>query len=277
MDQHTVFGFPDDQNAFQNRNKEFILRFPRLKAAFFKVFDAEFLRSIDSARKLDRVIFYMGRLCIEDFFEILLLAANGYGFGALKILRALYERAVTLKYLSQNPNEVDDFLNYSYVEKHKILDAWRFSGCDRSLLQEVMGQEGVKKVEGGYGQIPKSTRKSSFKWSKFDFVTMAKKTGALGERLASAYYLPLCHGHATAVGLLARLEPNASGVVDFNPGPQPREADEALRNAHWITLSVLETQQEHFKTRDLEAILRICNEDYSHIWHRESTAEEPRS
>ena len=45
---------------------------------------------------IDRVLFWLGNVCREDFSEILLLAANGYGIGALKLFRGLYERVVTL-------------------------------------------------------------------------------------------------------------------------------------------------------------------------------------
>src|SRR4051812_42603593 len=37
----------------------------------------------------DRAVFYLGRIAADDFSELLTLAANGYGFGALKILRTL--------------------------------------------------------------------------------------------------------------------------------------------------------------------------------------------
>ncbi len=35
------------------------------------------------------------------------LAGNGYGYGALKLLRSLFEHAVTLAFLSENPTQVD--------------------------------------------------------------------------------------------------------------------------------------------------------------------------
>jgi hypothetical protein len=40
-----------------------------------------------------------GRMCMEEFFEILLMCGNGYGIGAEKILRGFWEKAVTPKCL----------------------------------------------------------------------------------------------------------------------------------------------------------------------------------
>lgn len=72
-----------------------------------------------SNKPADRVGFYLGRICVEDFREIFLLAGNGHGIGALKILRGVYERAVTAPYILANPDEADAFLEYDKVHKHK--------------------------------------------------------------------------------------------------------------------------------------------------------------
>jgi hypothetical protein len=51
----------------------------------------------------DRVVFLMGSLCWEDFQEILLLSGNGYGIGASKVLRSLYEHAVAAQHVAKHP------------------------------------------------------------------------------------------------------------------------------------------------------------------------------
>lgn len=64
------------------------------------------------------MIFYLGRLCAEEFNEILLLAGNGYGIGAFKLLRGMYERSVTAYRLHLHPELIDDFLEYYWVAQH---------------------------------------------------------------------------------------------------------------------------------------------------------------
>jgi hypothetical protein len=50
-------------------------------------------------RQSGKLWFDMGHSCPGDFREIAFLGVNGYGRGASKVLRGLYERAVTLAYL----------------------------------------------------------------------------------------------------------------------------------------------------------------------------------
>jgi hypothetical protein len=47
----------------------------------------------------DRVVFYLGRVAADDFSELLILSGNGYGIGALKVLRGMYERVVTAAFI----------------------------------------------------------------------------------------------------------------------------------------------------------------------------------
>ena len=56
-----------------------------------------------------------------EFEEILVLALNGYGSGATKLLRALYERTETTQYLMSHPNKIQQFINYTDVHWQKLL------------------------------------------------------------------------------------------------------------------------------------------------------------
>ena len=117
--QVTGFGNPDEWESFIGRHKLFFDRFPNLK----KTLETAFLRELSAPEPVDKVIFYSGRLCVEDFMEIQLLCGNGYGIGALKLLRGMYERAVTARYLHLNPNEADAFLDFYWIAQHKEIEA----------------------------------------------------------------------------------------------------------------------------------------------------------
>lgn len=65
---------------------------------------------------------------MEDFNEVLLLCGNGYGIGAEKLIRGMYERAVTLVYLHQHPEYADDFLDY-----HKVAVATHLPVAKKSM------------------------------------------------------------------------------------------------------------------------------------------------
>jgi len=112
-----LFGYSDEWREFKQRNPLFFEKFELLKAAL----DAASVRDATVITSADRAILFSGRLCIEDFMELLCLAANGYGIGAMKLLRGLYERAVTTSYLAEHPEEAQAFLDFRFVSRHKAL------------------------------------------------------------------------------------------------------------------------------------------------------------
>ena len=60
--------------------------------------------------------FNLGETCRRDFLEIGFLAVNGYGIAAQKLLRGLYERAVTLEYIRQNPEKAERFVRFGAIQ-----------------------------------------------------------------------------------------------------------------------------------------------------------------
>ena len=63
-------------------------------------------RKLETVTAADKVIFYLGRLAVEDFSEILLNASNGYGVAGLKLLRPMFEKVITMMHLIRQPDEV---------------------------------------------------------------------------------------------------------------------------------------------------------------------------
>jgi hypothetical protein len=82
--------------------------------------DPEYIK-IDIDVLAARIVFFFGHLAIQDFQELLMLCANGYGYGALKILRGLYEKTVTAMYISKNPEQVIDYADYMFIQADKIM------------------------------------------------------------------------------------------------------------------------------------------------------------
>jgi hypothetical protein len=133
MDEKIIFG---DQNQWAEtltRNKNFFDLFPHL----MELLCMTFLRQFKDAVPTDRVIFILGRCCVEDFFEIVLLAGNGSGIAAAKILRGLYERAVTMVYLINHPEEVQSFLDYNHVAEYKLMQAILQNNGEGAISKEV--------------------------------------------------------------------------------------------------------------------------------------------
>jgi len=89
-----TLGFPEEWASFFQRHPLWPEKFRLLHSTLERVF----IREFSPNNPADKVVFFMGRLCAEDFNEVFLLCANGYGFGGLKIVRGLYERAITTGY-----------------------------------------------------------------------------------------------------------------------------------------------------------------------------------
>jgi Family of unknown function (DUF5677) len=264
MDKTVRFGFPEEWDAFSRRNQKFLELFPSLQAAF----DKHLIRTAADTTVPDRIILLLGRHCLEDFMEVMLLAGNGYGVGALKIVRGLYERAVTIAYLVENPDQTDDFVDYARVERFKAVSAWV-----EANPKDAKGLKVMRGVRARYDEVKERFRDKKT-WSGIDFVSMARATGSLGKLLVEAYYQPLAHAHGTAQALVSRLEMSEERGFEFVGDAQTDEADSALLLAHKIMIYVLGAQLDHFHPGDLDETVQVCLTDFVAIWRNADGTEE---
>ena len=260
------FGYPEEGEKFQQRHPLWAERFGNLVRAI----DLAFTRVQIMSGPEDKVVYLYGRMCAEDFMEILLVCGNGYGAAGMKLLRSMYEHTVTLRYLHDHADEVGAFMDYHHVQEYKLM---------RPILetfgQDVLPSDTVADVERNYARVKKDfmitdctrcgTKRLNHTWNKMDFVSMAKKTGDIDTLIVAGYFLPLRHAHSTFGGLSERLE-----IVDdrmgFQPESQPNMADQALNVAHNCILNVLQVQNERFKIDGLEEQPQTCFRDYLEVW-----------
>jgi hypothetical protein len=50
-------------------------------------------------------VFDIGQACRDDFGEVVMLTSHGLGSGGMKLLRGMFERAITAAYLIKNPEK----------------------------------------------------------------------------------------------------------------------------------------------------------------------------
>jgi len=112
-------GRPDEWAYFQARYPEFLKHIPKVVSFAEKVTRVE----VDFEPRVNIVIHGLTMMCLEEFMKIVLVCGNGYGIAGLKLLRTMYENAVTAHYLHQHPDEVDKFLDYFFVAEKKVMDA----------------------------------------------------------------------------------------------------------------------------------------------------------
>src|SRR5260370_8910553 len=146
-----LYGFPEEWRALANRHLEFTARFENLA----KAIDITFQRIHQTTGLMERTIYFLGRLAVEEFMEILLLCANGYGIGAQKLVRGMYERAVTARYLYKYPDEVRNYLDFNRVTDHKFLVAFQ-----STMGHDVFSQEQAEKIERDFRAVKEIGRAS---------------------------------------------------------------------------------------------------------------------
>jgi hypothetical protein len=262
------FGIPSEWETFLKTHPVLIQKLNLLFNTFHKVF----IREVRTEESADRVVFFLGRLCIEDFMEILLLCGNGYGVGGLKLLRGLYERAVTAGCIAKNPTEAEVFLEYHYINEGKLFNhAKELFDMNKHLSPEKIKQiqSSYEKVKGKYEEpICKKcgTYRPRFSWSELDILSMARKAGF--EKLyLTCYYEPTLQAHATVSSLIARMVETKNGGLSFDEGAQRERGSQALVRAHDIILRVLGTQNEYFKL-NLDSEISELIADFKSIWER---------
>lgn len=271
-DDKVAFGFPEEWVDLKKRNPDFFRIVPALTATIQKLFG----RSQMLQGPADKVIFNLGNVCAEDFLEVLLLCANGYGIGGMKILRGLYERAVTVGYLVNNPSETEAFLAYGDVQRGKQLNHARKVFDMKSLLRPELIQEIDEEYRAAKPKFQEpwcekcGTTRDMASWTKLSTEALAHKANPPGTKKGieqlylMCYFDPTMQAHATVFSIIGRLDPNKEGA-SFDPGPQREKADVTVMSAHNVLLAVMEMQNRYF-TLGMDDEIEARRQDFQAAW-----------
>jgi hypothetical protein len=267
-----VYGFPDAAAEFDRRHPEWRNVMPRLA----RTVDLAFTRIQVMDKPIDKFAYFYGTLIAEDFMEIFLMAANGYGFGAMKLLRSMYEHTVTLRYLHDHPDEFQRFFDFDRVQQYKLMRPILETFGENALPPDTVtdAERRYEEVKEQY-RVKKCNSKTCIEtqvnhtWSKLHFAAMAKKAGAIGTLIVPGYFIPLRHAHSTYRAMTERLE-KGDEHLGFKRESQPEEADQALMTAHNCLLVALEVQEERFKAEGLQDGIQKAMRDWALIWSPEA-------
>lgn len=264
-------GFPREWEAFFERHPSWLAVHRNLHQIIEKLFN----RTVKLESPAEHIVFFIGRLCVEDFNETFLLAGNGYGFGSQKMLRGLYERIVTMAYLAMNQDEAPRFLEYNYIHRGKLIQhAESFFGnledyIDKAEIAEAKCNFNKYKDKFVQTKCKKcKTKTTMHSWSKLDLASMAEKTGFKGLYFPG-YYYPTLHAHATAAAVGYRLKDSEVNPIIFEGGAQPEAADQSLIIAHNLIIRLVHIQSEFFKL-DFTGDLELLSSDFRTVWGKES-------
>jgi len=257
----------DAQAIFIDQYRPFVQHLPDLeKAINVAIFGAE-----GTVSRIDIVTIALSRIVFEDFSEIVLLCANGLSNGAMKILRGMFERAVTLSYLHITPEKVDDFCDFFAVSHRKEsikANEVVSGGLPQHILANIEAE--YKAVKDRY-QIENckecKTTRDNHTWTKVDLVTMARKA-QFSDIILHGYYWPMQETHSTMGAIRRRISTVSDGskiLFQYNPDPKQTEEEATLRTAHYLILRTLNVLRDRFKLENDEE-LKACWNRFEEIW-----------
>jgi hypothetical protein len=261
------------QERFLGKNKEYLAEWELLQPVIEKVFldrtihppsreewdkvahladDDPAVLALDDKYKADVIVYTLGRIAVDDFSELVILAGNGWGIGALKILRGMYERIVTSAYIAKKPEASRAFGDSFWTHRLKIWNRLRaidpkIENRASSEVVETVRTEGKKAQERKNATVCKycGQIKSVDAWTPLDLASMAKIAGKNLEDLYTYCYLdPTSHMHATGAGLTARMI-HAEGSWLYKTDTT-EEAQMALHLGHNLILQNIGVQDEYF-------------------------------
>jgi hypothetical protein len=226
-----TYGFPDECQKFEQRRPLWKECFPNLVHALNLAFKREQIMSGAD----DKFVYLFGRVCLEDFMEILLVCFHGYGAAASKLVRSMYEHTVTLCYLHEYPDEVARFMDYHLVQQDKLI-----SRLIETFGESVLPAETVKKARRKADEVrhkfmvtdcKKCDTATELHLEQVGFRSHGKTGRGHWYVHCSRLLLPLRHAHATFGGLSERLE-IVDGRMGVSPDAQPELADRSLMTVH---------------------------------------------
>jgi hypothetical protein len=241
---HPDIGFPERWAAFNQRNDKFVTDcYPGLVKTAEKMLN----RHVSIKTVGDDIIFLLGRTAFEDYCELWVLAGNGYGIGAYKILRGLYEKVVTLGYLVKHQSEIQRFCDYEIVQRKRLMNRVKEDPHVRARFSKAAYEEIDKAHEAIKGQFL-DAKGRSLSWTLLDTFSLAKKAGYDLDKISVAgYVIPTLKIHATVSDLAERKAPQGDGTFKFNNEPQEQYADSALLTATHLLITALFVHEDYFQ------------------------------
>jgi hypothetical protein len=257
-----VFGYPEYGQQVHDAFPKFFEVVPRLTDSLNDLTS----RAYPKPEPYQRVILNLGMLTAISMFELVTLAGNGFGLGAMKIARTVMETAINAEYLRLFPAECDFYLSWHWIEQHKLLVWIRQNAPD--LLNEIL-QEQIERGEREFEQVRAQYQKPNGdlrgSWCNLDLGTRAARTGFSGAfKLINPVSSELIHG--TFGGLARHFDLDADEHRISMP-PSMEFCAEALSGGHMCMLAMVGTLADAFNWVPCNPVERLID-DFHYAWDR---------
>jgi hypothetical protein len=255
-----VIGYPDFVPVMLEEHAKFFEAMQTIPPMMDDVF------SLAHSEPLHKVCRHLAKMVANSMNAVLLLGMNGVGNDALKIVRSMFEAAVTVTYLRRHPEEFDDYFDFhfivamkrqKYMEKHDPNALSRIS--PKVIASNIAGYDRVKsRYLNKWGKVRGY-------WSKKGFPEICAEVGLEGHYL-TFYDLTSRIIHADISGVLAQGD-REPGVLDVEIAPSDLNVDMALSSAHAYLVQAV---SEYIKLArpDKQAIADRLDADFVTVWKK---------
>jgi hypothetical protein len=253
-----VFQNDEEQDAFRHEQAAFVTYLPEL----YELCDLfVWNRELTNPAPAEKAVWALGSLALESFDEILLLAANARGWGAMKLLRVLYENVVSAGYITKKPSEADRFFEYQHVLNFKLANR-----VDKDFRALGGVSSGVRAEFDKEYDAVKVKFKGSLNWSGIPLDKMAEI--ASPERLENLYALCSSHPndfiHSSPLGIAAKIK-NTATTTNIDLSPNRQIASYAVSRSHALLVELFRIQNECFRLELEDQIVR-AEGNFLRVW-----------
>jgi hypothetical protein len=196
--------------------------------------------------------------------EVITLAGNGLGQGAMKCMRTLLETSINTEYLRLNPVEFDDYKEWYWVERFKQMESLRenspdtFKCFDPTVVADVA--QNMNRVRLRFTRKDGTLRRT---WCVQDLAKRAVITGHYETyRMVNADASGFIHGSMHA---LVRYFDSDKDVHRIDVPPSLKWIAQSLSSSHHCMGRVIETASKNFGVQSDPSIEEIFK-DFQWTW-----------
>lgn len=249
-------GFPEFHETVVQSHPLFFETIPALQKVLNELTLGEAHGSIPAEHHL---ILNLGILAGVSMMEIVLLAVNGFGPGAMKATRSLLEAAITAEYLRLHPGHYEDFTEFYHVEKFKEIAFLKeylpdaYASLEPELVQSIEAE--MNRVRDHFG--------NRHSWCKHNLAEQAKQSDYLHSyRLVQ----PIGSGfvHVGPYGMQRRFDKEDQFRIDVPPSLN--WVEQSLVSGHVLGLGMVRTLIRCFHPEMEATVFVELENDYRKAW-----------
>lgn len=245
------FGFPEFRQQFHEKFRPVLRALSGIECALNGIVDSGY-EGIDGWQC---AVLNLGRLNGVAMEELVILASNGCGHGAMKILRSMLETTVDTEFLRLNPGRFSEYLDWSHFER------WKLYGSLRRIAQrayEQLGEEEIVRAKGEYDRVLPVFRQGGRDRSRWCGTNLREEAKQAGLEALYELFNPLASKllHGGMFGLLLYFDPK-SDIHRIQPPPDMKWCQQALVGGHECLLQTIRTLSQALQRAPEPSIITL--------------------